>query len=221
MKHTVSFLLLAAFLSVPNTSGAAVIFDNGGTPFDVFNLSDANSFEILADDFSLLSGSSEITDIHWSGSYGPISFPVPVTDNFTVEIYGEGSGGQLAAAPLFTLNTSNVGRSSLGVISQFNVFSYSVAFAPITLTPNTRYWLSIYDDTGNWLWAGHTGSTFDNGVLARPSTSSSWAPRILGNVRFDFELTNDAVSTVAEPATLALLGIGIAGVTFARRRHLR
>src|SRR4030095_792418 len=155
-----SCLLIALFLAWGTAANAAVIFSNGGIGNNGF-ISDSsfNNGQTLgqfsADDFVLNPNANVITDIHWTGLYALTNTPQAV-DNFTIQFFADVAGAP-AITPSLTLAIGNPGRTDTGVNTSFgsDIFAYSVDVAPITLAPNTKFWISIFNDTSvdtddNW-----------------------------------------------------------------------
>jgi len=221
-KLLVGLVVIVALIG-GNLASGEVIFDNGAPDHVNAGRSDfngvPNSVYQIADDFLLAPGENEVTDAHWWGLYHDASTP-SVPDAFTIRIF-EDSSGVPTLAPLVSRIIGSVSRSPTGdTIAGSDVYTYSTQFAPIALSANTTYWLSIVNDTtgdddDNWYWAMSDSS--DGQSALRSTDADSWTDNPYNE--FAFQLTNNPIPA---PSTLVgLLSMGLVGLAIALRRRFR
>lgn len=164
----------------------------------------------IADDFSLGSG-ADVATVEWWGGYASL-----FDDDFTLRFYADASGqpGVLLAS----YAPGAVSRSDTGTSFAFagwtTAYFYSYALStPFAAMAGEVYWLSILNgDDNNWIWADKDRS---NLAASRVGDGGSWSAGTIGDRAFT--LTGE--TAVPEPASLFLLGAGLAALRVAQRRR--
>ncbi|MGE0486234.1 MAG: hypothetical protein AB7Q81_18945 [Gammaproteobacteria bacterium] len=196
-----------------------IIFDNMAVvDFGFGSDYDFGGGQFIADDFTLQAGANTITDIHWTGFYGTADTPL-ANDDFDIFIYADAGGiPDVGNVVLSLTGITNANRTDTGIDVSvgipFDLYAYAIDITPLTLTANTTYWLSIVNDTtadlDDW-WAWGTDS--QGSGIASSNNQVTWN---VSTRAADFQLTGQAIP---EPAGVALLTLGIAGLRRGRRRH--
>jgi PEP-CTERM motif len=170
------------------------------------------AFATSYDNFTLNSD-AEITDVHWTGGYFNPAQQAAI-QSFTIQFWSDAAGQP--GVSLFsdtiagTAGETFLGSDALGSL----IYSYSLNLTNAFLASGgTTYWLSIVPTMAalpQWGW--YTSTAGDNSSFGDFSGS-----RLHNTNDFAFDLTGQRVP---EPASLTLLGVGVAGF-FARRRLVR
>lgn len=214
-------VLLGAALFIASPARAGIVLQQsptlsgGGVTSDTASI---RSFE----DFRL-SAAATITDIRWWGSvtripgvYDPLSGPMA----FTISFYAN-DGIFPSSTPIYQQVVSATGSDASPM---YGVFQFDAHLStPVDLAGGEVLWISI---AGHDLAAGHSfaipfewgSATADAPGALLPGIAASQFPGsdpFLQGTRLAFVLESNPIP---EPGTLSLLGLGVVGLAFVRRR---
>lgn len=205
------FLFLAATMW-GGTAGASVVFDQppGANSNAEYISSTLDNFGAqpgyrVADNFSLAAGAT-ISDVHWWGESNSGG------DDFTFTFFSDNTGipGSVLLSTSGTLTKSTVNVGSAWDPVTFYSSDLAVPFAGAA---GTTYWLSIFNGASNASWLWLKADAPGDGAWVQQNGNQTWS------ALNDMAINDMAFQlTVPEPATLALLGLGLAGLGFTRSR---
>lgn len=223
--------LIAFGFAAAGNAGAAVVYDNGGATDKlpggyVSDMGEAPFSQQMGDDFTLDTSANVIEDVHWWGWYGIPLAAQPAPDNFSIRIF-EINAGAPDVDPLFDINVGSVGRAKTDILVDYSIFpggdfrqvyEYWVDIAAIELDPDIPYLLSIVNDTSGtasydeWAWSTTLDYSLSGNSHLRATDGDQWGPGVEQELAFK-------LTAAPEPATTALIGLGIAGIGFGFRRR--
>jgi len=199
--YTQSALAVPVYEALPSSNSQLVSHHTAGGP-------------VLADDFTS-SGSGLVSQVEWWGSSTG-------DDRWEITFHND-----IGGSPELSILSQHFADAIGTDLDGDGIFHYSALWEPMDLliTAGTDYWFSVANFADGWTWANAfaptVGSEQYDAMVSTGGGSPHFGP---WNPALDVAgATTDLafrISTVPEPSIFALLGIGLAGIGFARKRRM-
>jgi len=209
-------MLAVLLVAMPVAAHAAVVYENpwNSAAGDAGAFAQAN--QRLAGEF-VLSAAATVGRATWHGTmFSADPLNTGDTWNFDVLFFSDGAGnlpGALLASASIVASVTDTGIDIQGERS----YLFDASFAGVGLSAGVSYWFSV-QNTGNqdtFRWTEAT-SGLDSALSRGGGPWETWTEEARTPVNFGL---HDDAAAAPEPATLALLGLGLLAAAAIRRKH--